>query len=98
MSVRSHPESFRNRNSQAMYPNLILTNRLQPMAIVDSRTCAACDFNIDSDVCQRHMEWAWKGSACYPQLSTKIYSNMLVLNAAGFILLNDGKSSRFVPT
>jgi DNA polymerase epsilon subunit 1 len=29
----------------AMYPNIILTNRLQPMAMVDAQTCAACDFN-----------------------------------------------------
>ena len=29
----------------AMYPNIILTNRLQPSALVDEVTCAACDFN-----------------------------------------------------
>lgn len=29
----------------AMYPNIILTNRLQPYAIVDQETCASCDFN-----------------------------------------------------
>ena len=29
----------------AMYPNIILTNRLQPSATVDEATCAACDFN-----------------------------------------------------
>lgn len=29
----------------AMYPNIILTNRLQPSAMVDDETCAACDFN-----------------------------------------------------
>lgn len=29
----------------AMYPNIILTNRLQPSAIVDQAVCAACDFN-----------------------------------------------------
>jgi len=29
----------------AMYPNIILTNRLQPSAIVSSATCAVCDFN-----------------------------------------------------
>ena len=29
----------------AMYPNIILTNRLQPSAVVDEATCAACDFN-----------------------------------------------------
>jgi DNA polymerase elongation subunit (family B) len=29
----------------AMYPNIILTNRLQPSAIVSPATCAVCDFN-----------------------------------------------------
>ncbi|CAF2668102.1 unnamed protein product [Rotaria sp. Silwood2] len=29
----------------AMYPNIILTNRLQPSAIVDSTICAQCDLN-----------------------------------------------------
>lgn len=29
----------------AMYPNIILTNRLQPSAIVQEEICAACDFN-----------------------------------------------------
>jgi len=29
----------------AMYPNIILTNRLQPSAIVTPATCAVCHFN-----------------------------------------------------
>jgi hypothetical protein len=29
----------------AMYPNIILTNRLQPSAVVTDEDCAACDFN-----------------------------------------------------
>ena len=45
----------------AMYPNIILTNRLQPMAIVDETVCAACDFNVAGSDCQRAMEWRWKG-------------------------------------
>ena len=44
----------------AMYPNIILTNRLQPHAIVTPEQCAACDFNGLSD-CQRPMEWSWRG-------------------------------------
>ncbi len=44
----------------AMYPNIILTNRLQPHAIVTSNQCAACDFNGMSE-CQRDMEWTWRG-------------------------------------
>ncbi|XP_053408498.1 DNA polymerase epsilon catalytic subunit A-like [Mercenaria mercenaria] len=45
----------------AMYPNIILTNRLQPPAIVDEATCAACDFNKPGATCQRKMPWMWRG-------------------------------------
>jgi DNA polymerase epsilon subunit 1 len=46
----------------AMYPNIILTNRLQPDAIVDESTCASCEFNNGPDSsCQRKMPWSWRG-------------------------------------
>ncbi|CAL1540665.1 unnamed protein product, partial [Lymnaea stagnalis] len=45
----------------AMYPNIILTNRLQPPAIVNEETCAACDFNKPGAKCQRNMPWMWRG-------------------------------------
>ena len=46
----------------AMYPNIILTNRLQPDAIVDDTTCASCDYNQGPDsTCQRKMTWTWRG-------------------------------------
>ncbi|XP_077864309.1 DNA polymerase epsilon catalytic subunit A-like [Saccoglossus kowalevskii] len=45
----------------AMYPNIILTNRLQPSAMVDEATCAACDFNKPGARCQRNMTWTWRG-------------------------------------
>ncbi|TYZ50827.1 hypothetical protein PybrP1_003159 [[Pythium] brassicae (nom. inval.)] len=54
----------------AMYPNIILTNRLQPCAIVNEADCAACVFNTecgktavaDRDAsCQRDMDWVWRG-------------------------------------
>jgi hypothetical protein len=35
-----------------MYPNIILTYRLQPTAIVSADTCAACDFNEAGNRCQ----------------------------------------------
>jgi hypothetical protein len=41
----------------AMYPNIILTNRLQPPAIVSEQDCAACDFNKPGKTCLRQMEW-----------------------------------------
>ncbi|KAL4229089.1 hypothetical protein ACF0H5_012128 [Mactra antiquata] len=45
----------------AMYPNIILTNRLQPPAIIDEATCAACDFNKPGATCQRKLPWMWRG-------------------------------------
>jgi len=44
-----------------MYPNIILSNRLQPSAIVDDATCAACDFNQSKNGCKRRMDWVWRG-------------------------------------
>ena len=41
----------------AMYPNIILTNRLQPPSIVTDEDCAACDFNKPDKTCLRQMEW-----------------------------------------
>ncbi|CAF1581188.1 unnamed protein product, partial [Didymodactylos carnosus] len=46
----------------AMYPNIILTNRLQPAAIVDSTICAQCDLNRPNARCQRKMDWIWRGT------------------------------------
>uniref|UniRef100_A0A8C5NU58 DNA polymerase epsilon catalytic subunit n=1 Tax=Jaculus jaculus TaxID=51337 RepID=A0A8C5NU58_JACJA len=45
----------------AMYPNIILTNRLQPSAMVGEATCAACDFNKPGTNCQKKMAWQWRG-------------------------------------
>lgn len=48
----------------AMYPNIILTNRLQPSAMVDETICAACDYNKPGALCQRNMQWMWRGDYC----------------------------------
>ena len=45
----------------AMYPNIILTNRLQPCSTVTDEDCAACDFNTPGKRCLREMEWTWRG-------------------------------------
>lgn len=45
----------------AMYPNIILTNRLQPSAVVTDEECAACDFNRPESKCQKPMDWVWRG-------------------------------------
>ena len=62
----------------AMYPNIILTNRLQPSAIVDQAACAACDYNRAGASCKRPMEWIWRGDyapagmAEYEQMRTQL--------------------------
>ncbi|ETV91373.1 hypothetical protein, variant 2 [Aphanomyces invadans] len=51
----------------AMYPNIILTNRLQPSAMVQPTDCAACVHSTSCEAststlsCQRPMEWVWRG-------------------------------------
>ncbi|KAG9307161.1 hypothetical protein G9A89_016989 [Geosiphon pyriformis] len=45
----------------AMYPNIILTNRLQPDAIMSIASNAPCAFKVDGKSCDRYMEWTWRG-------------------------------------
>lgn len=45
----------------AMYPNIILTNRLQPPAVVTDEQCLACVHNTPDAQCKREMEWTWRG-------------------------------------
>lgn len=62
----------------AMYPNIILTNRLQPDSIVDDTTCAGCVYNRAESNCKRRMEWIWRGDytpstkAEYEGIKTKL--------------------------
>lgn len=41
----------------AMYPNIILTNRLQPTAIVNNDYCVRCEYSDESNKCRRPLEW-----------------------------------------
>jgi DNA polymerase epsilon subunit 1 len=47
----------------AMYPNIILSNRLQPPAMVKPETCAACDYFSKIGECRRDMKWDWRAEA-----------------------------------
>ncbi|EAN76998.1 DNA polymerase epsilon catalytic subunit, putative [Trypanosoma brucei brucei TREU927] len=74
-SIKARLEVLRDRPSQyatpiiyhldvgAMYPNIILTNRLQPYAIPKAEVCAGCCFNSPTNehFCKRTMAWKWKG-------------------------------------
>lgn len=46
----------------AMYPNIILTNRLQPYAIAQPDVCAGCCYNSPNNElqCKRAMSWKWR--------------------------------------
>lgn len=45
----------------AMYPNIMLSNRLQPDSMVDEAVCAVCDYNRPGKTCDRRLDWAWRG-------------------------------------
>ena len=45
----------------AMYPNIILSNRLQPTAIVSEAVCAGCVYNRPENMCKRELQWVWRG-------------------------------------
>jgi len=68
----------------AMYPNIILTNRLQPVAIVDEQKCAGCIYNMEENQCKRPLNWKWKGEL-FP-LTRSEYENLK--NQYEFELLN----------
>lgn len=59
--MRNEPPKIYHLDVAAMYPNIILSNRLQPDAIVDEAMCAACDFNRPGKTCDRRMTWSWRG-------------------------------------
>jgi DNA polymerase epsilon subunit 1 len=49
----------------AMYPNIILTNRLQPTACAAGTQCPTCEYHLDYDKVHRQMPWTWRGDM-YP--------------------------------
>ncbi|KAJ1279266.1 hypothetical protein BS78_04G142600 [Paspalum vaginatum] len=66
VSLRDHPireerPLIYHLDVAAMYPNIILTNRLQPPSIVTDVDCTACDFNRPGKSCLRKLEWVWRG-------------------------------------
>jgi len=51
----------------AMYPNIILTNRLQPISVVSDDICVRCDFNDENNSCKRRMEWVSRAEYIPPE-------------------------------
>ena len=60
----------------AMYPNIILTNRLQPSALATDVTCAACHFNRPQNRCRRKMKWTWRGE--HSMLARNIFAVSII--------------------
>ncbi|KAK0461436.1 uncharacterized protein EV420DRAFT_197916 [Desarmillaria tabescens] len=45
----------------AMYPNIMLSNGLQPDSMVNESVCAVCYYNRPGKTYDRRLEWAWRG-------------------------------------
>ncbi|KAK9824549.1 hypothetical protein WJX72_011249 [[Myrmecia] bisecta] len=78
----------------AMYPNIILTNRLQPSAVVTDEDCAACDFNRPGKTCLRKMDWVWRGET-YSATSAEYYSLKNQLQSESFPPAEEGGPARY---
>lgn len=67
----------------AMYPNIMLSNRLQPDSMVDESVCAVCDFNRPGKTCDRRLTWAWRGEF-FPALRDEYNMIRHALNQENF--------------
>ncbi|KAK8952512.1 DNA polymerase epsilon catalytic subunit A [Platanthera zijinensis] len=76
----------------AMYPNIILTNRLQPPSIVSDVICTACDFNRPGKNCLRKLEWVWRGETYMAKKSD--YYHIKKQIESELIESNDNKSMK----
>ncbi|CAL55806.1 DNA polymerase epsilon, catalytic subunit A,C-terminal [Ostreococcus tauri] len=77
----------------AMYPNIILTNRLQPAAMVTEDVCAACDYNRPGKKCLRELEWVWRGEH-FASTSSEYAQIKAQLQVDTFPAADPGGSSR----
>ncbi|RXK36753.1 DNA polymerase epsilon catalytic subunit A [Tremella mesenterica] len=80
----------------AMYPNIMLSNRLQPDSVKDEAECAVCDYNRPDKKCDRRMEWAWRGEY-FPAKRDEVNMVRYALEQESFPPRNDfGPRRRFV--
>lgn len=59
--VRTENPKIYHLDVGAMYPNIILTNRLQPPAVINEEECLSCVYNTPDAKCKREMNWVWRG-------------------------------------
>ncbi|CCF54758.1 hypothetical protein NDA11_001598 [Ustilago hordei] len=59
--IRKDPPLIYHLDVAAMYPNIMLSYRLQPDSMVSEAMCATCDYNRPGMKCDKRMDWAWRG-------------------------------------
>ena len=74
-SLISHPLIY-HIDVASMYPNIILTNRLQPTAVVSPKVCSNCVFNEAENNCKKQMGWDYRVS--YYPFSRSEYERLRV--------------------
>ncbi|KIL62773.1 hypothetical protein M378DRAFT_12571 [Amanita muscaria Koide BX008] len=77
----------------AMYPNIMLSNRLQPDSMVDESVCAVCDYNRPGKQCDRRLHWAWRGEF-FPAQRDDINMIKFALSRETFPAKRDGLPDR----
>lgn len=68
----SNPQIF-HVDVMAMYPNIIITNRLQPTSIVNDKICANCQFDNET-ACKKQMGWQYKAKVL--PVSKKVFDSL----------------------
>ncbi|KAF8625679.1 hypothetical protein AX15_005255 [Amanita polypyramis BW_CC] len=77
----------------AMYPNIMLSNRLQPDSMVDESVCAVCDYNRPGKQCDRRLNWAWRGEF-FPAQRDEFNMIKFALNQENFAAKRAGGPER----
>lgn len=79
----------------AMYPNIILTNRLQPVSAVSERVCINCDYNNDENDCKRNLNWISRAEY-YPATEAEVQNILNQLRDQEFIVTNKTKKGETI--
>lgn len=77
----------------SMYPNIMVTNRLQPDSMITEEVCASCDFNRPGKDCDRRLPWSWRGEYYPPSMEEYRMIRQTVKNSE-FPALKKGQEPR----
>nr|CAD1820134.1 unnamed protein product [Ananas comosus var. bracteatus] len=102
MLLRDHPTReehplIYHLDVAAMYPNIILTNRLQPPSIVTDVVCTACDFNRPGKNCLRKLEWVWRGRHTWEKRGLHLLDYYHIKKQIESELVDSGNSESLKP-